>query len=1030
MSNRSVGVLPAIEFYRHGVGPAGLRRKNNMKKSILRASAAWQVVALCGAGIAAGAIVATPAMAQNVPGAGCTTTGATSQNDNCNSTATGTPNVPGQPNVTVIKTDVNEGQSIIVTGSRIRRPELSSTVPVAVIGSNEILQNGSANISDVINELPQAAIGSTRTNTNFQTSGTGIATVNLRSLGSSRTLTLVNGRRFISGFAGDSAVDLNNIPTDFVERVEIVTGGSSAVYGSEAIAGVVNFILKDHYDGIGVRAQTGITARGDNPNYLASVTAGHSFFDNRVHAMANFSWDKDEGLGSRNRAFSRTDCAGTPIDAAGNFCGPAAFSSFASQGRFDLGKRILPGGNRLFTFDKGTGGLVYGFPTGSGFDRNAVRLISTPVERKLLTGVINADVTDHVKAFFEGTYAWTNSDSSIEPLALGTETTGLTIPITNPFIPADVAAAIAAANSDANPSNNVSSIQFRRRSNDIFDRSNSARRKTWRIAAGLKGDLGKYNWEVSYVHGDMRDSNKTQDILLDNYGAALDSIRVGPGNVLGTDIVCRDPVARAAGCIPLNIFGANTVDPRAAAYVVQPVPRSELIHNQEDVATASLSGPLFTAWAGDITAAVGAEYRKEKTTDINDTFTLQGLNSGNQLTNLTGQYHVWEGFGELNVPLLKDMSFTKYLGVNGAARYSKYSTVGGVWSYNVGAEWQPIRDIRFRGEYAVANRAPNIGELFSQPSQTFAAINDPCQDTTASTGGAFGAACRAIPGVAAQIAANGVFHYTLADLQIIDGFIGGNAALREETAKTKTLGVVFTPRFIPGLGLTVDYYDIKITKAIATLGRNFSVAQCLTAPSPVFCDNVIRDPATGFVTRVNGQLINVAGFQNSGIDVGLNYGRRLNLMADDRFTLGVNYTYLIHNKTQGDPSTPATDSAGTFGRGYSRHSALVRASYKAGVVTFGWTTNFLSGGEFVKDFDSNSPGTVALNKIRDYWTHAAQLRFDVKKDFTFYLNMDNVFDRKPQLLPGAAFGTPTGLETSPDFDVFGRRFAAGVKVHF
>ena len=353
-----------------------------------------------------------------------------------------------------------------------------------------------------------------------------------------------------------------------------------------------------------------------------------------------------------------------------------------------------------------------------------------------------------------------------------------------------------------------------------------------------------------------------------------------------------------------------------------------------------------------------------------------------------------------------------------------------MWSYNVGAEWQPISDIRFRGEYAVANRAPNISELFSQPSQTFASVIDPCQDTTATTANAFASACRAIPGVAAQIAANGVFHYTLADQQTIDGFIGGNTALREETAKTKTLGVVVTPRFIPGLGLTVDYYNIKITKAIATLGRSTSVSQCLLTGNPVFCSSVTRDPTTGFITRVNGQLINVAGFQNSGIDVALNYSRRLNLMADDRFTLGINYTYLIHNKTQGDPSDAPIDSAGTFGRGFSRHSALVRASYKAGVVTFGWTTNFLSGGDFIKDFASNSPEAVALNKIRNYWTHAAQLRFDVSKDFTFYLNMDNVFDRKPQLLPGAGFGTPTGLETSSDFDVFGRRFLAGVKFHF
>ena len=173
---------------------------------------------------------------------------------------------------------------------------------------------------------------------------------------------------------------------------------------------------------------------------------------------------------------------------------------------------------------------MYGFPVGSGFNRDGVRLISTPVERKLLTGIVNADVTNHVKAFFEGTYAKTSSDSSIEPLSVQNADLGIDgISLTNPFIPTAISTAITAANSDANPDNDITAIAFRRRSNDIFDRSNSARRKTWRIAAGFKGDVGKFNWEVSYVHGDMKDSNQTQDILLQNYANALDAVRVGPG---------------------------------------------------------------------------------------------------------------------------------------------------------------------------------------------------------------------------------------------------------------------------------------------------------------------------------------------------------------------------------------------------------------------------------------------------------------------------------------------------------------------
>ncbi len=940
----------------------------------------------------------------------------------------------------------------MITGSRIKRPEVESPVPVAVLGQQALLQDAAANIADTLNELPQVGLGTTRTTTNFLTSGTGISTINLRTLGVNRTLTLVNGRRFIAGFAGSSAVDVNNIPTDFIDRVEIVTGGSSAVYGSDAIAGVVNFILKDRFDGVQVRAQGGQTFRGDDPTYFASITAGQSLISDRLHLIGNVSWDKDEGLRSRDRAISNQDCGTAfvpnPVTGEVGICGPQAYSTFASQGRFNLSsatgssRNILTsqftgGATNLFTFDQ-SNALVNGFRADFGFNRDALRLISVPLQRVLATGIANFDITPSVRAFSEVTWSHVKGDAEIEPLAVGSATSGsptagiADIALDNPFIPASVATAIAAANSDGNPANDVASIGFRRRSNDIFDRSNHADRHTFRIAAGFKGDLlGKYNWEVSYVYGRMHDSNTTEDINIQNYANAIDAIRVGPGNVLGVDIVCRSAAAVAAGCIPLDIFGANTVDPRAAAYVAANPQRSEDILNHQHVATASISGPIFSWWAGDVNAALGAEYRKEDTHDTPDILTQQGLNSGNILTPLSGKFHVWEAFGELNVPLIKDLSFTKYLGLTGAARYSKYSTVGGVWTYNLGAEWQPIKDLRFRGQYAKAVRAPNISELFSQPSQTFAGVNDPCNNVTATSSGQFASACRAIPAIAAQIAATGSFVYTLADLQRIDGLIGGNQNLKPETAKTKTVGAVFTPSFAPGLSMTVDYYDIKVDDAIATLGRNFTIQQCLLTGTPVFCSNVFRDPNTGFITRVNAQLINVASLANRGVDFALIYGRSLHLLPDDRLSVNVNWTHLINNKQQASPADPVQDFAGTFGRGFSRDSVFMRSSYKFGIVTLGWQTNYLSGGPFTRGFGVfGDPRVNALNEVKDYWLHDAQLRFDPTNKISVYFNVDNVFDKKPQLLPGALFGTPTGLETAPDMDVFGRRFIAGVRVKF
>ena len=715
-----------------------------------------------------------------------------------------TVNRTGLPSANQDQNPAASEQSIVITGSRIKRPEIESPVPIAVLGQQALLQDAAANVADVVNELPQVAIGTTRTNTNFLTSGTGVSSLNLRGLGVPRTLVLVNGRRFIGGFAGVPAVDVNNIPTDFVDRIEVVTGGSSAVYGSDAVAGVVNFILKDRFDGIQIRAQGGQTFRGDDATYFASVTAGQSLLGDRLHLLGNFSWDKDEGLRSRDRAISSQDCgtgfAPDPVTGTPEICGPAFYSSFGSQGRFNIvgaGSSVLTSQfngapTNLFTFDP-TNSLVNGFRADFGFNRDALRLISTPIKRELATGIVNFDVTQQIQFFTELTYSHVKANAGEEPLALSSVSSGSVpipgladIQLDNPFIPAPVLSAINAANAGGA---NITAIAYRRRLNEIFDRSNRTDRHTFRVASGFKGSLlGKYNWEVSYVYGRMHDFNQSQDILLQNFNNAIDAIRVGPGNVLGVDIVCRNVAARAAGCIPLDIFGHNTADPRAAAYVNEPGGKFEDIVNKQHVATASISGPLFSWWAGDVTAALGAEYRKEQTQDTFDLATQQGLNSSNVIPNLAGQFHVWEAFGELNVPLLKDLSFTKYLGVNGAARYSKYSTVGSNWSYNFGVEWQPIRDLRFRAQYAKAVRAPNISELFSAPGQTFAPVNDPCNGVTVASSGQFAAACRAIPAVAAAIAASGSFTYPLANLQQIDGLIGGNQNLKQEAAKTKTLG--------------------------------------------------------------------------------------------------------------------------------------------------------------------------------------------------------------------------------------------------
>ncbi len=932
-------------------------------------------------------------------------------------------------------------ETIVVTGSRIRRPDLESASPVAVVDAQQIQSQGIVNTQDLLQKLPQVGIpGLSRTNSNFLTSGNGVATINLRNLGDSRTLVLVNGRRFVPGVAGTSIVDVNNIPADFVERIEVVTGGASAIYGSDAIAGVVNYVLKTDMQGITARAQYGLTSRGDNPNYTASITGGTKFgSDGQGSIILNGTYSKDLGLLSNKRAISAQDCS-----AAG--CGPQSYSSYPAQGRFQFtnanGASSNAGGyaSNLFTFNPDNS-VVTGFPTGYGFNRNAVRRISTPIERYLAAGAAQYKFSDAVTAFLEGTYAKTKSSSQIEALALDSGLdVGAGYAIDNPYIPASIRQQIIARNSDGIASNDVTSIAFRRRQNEVFSRSNTNSRDTFRIAGGFRGDISpKWQYEVSGVYGQLKDNTRSQDIDITKYANALDAVTDATGT-----IVCRDPAARAAGCAPINLFGYNTASAAASTYVQSDVPRSVAIKNTQFVANASLSGSLLTLPYGDVKVAFGGEYRREKSSENWDALTNAGLNSGNQTPDTVGQFNVKEAFGEIDIPLLKDLPFVNSLSLQGAARYSDYSTIGTVFSWNAGGEYSPVRGLRFRGNYAVANRAPNIGELFSSASETFPSVQDPCDGVTAASTGTYANACRQIPAIAAAVRNGGTFQYTLADIQSINGFDGGNRNLTEEKAKTITLGAVIAPDQIRGFSLTVDYFNIKLDNAIGIVPRATSIQQCLLTSQPQFCNNVIRYDNTGYIRTVNAQNINISDTKTSGIDVNLRYGRALGLITDDRLDLSVLYTHTISYKSQSDPAAPVNSGVGNleFG-GVFRDKVNATASYSAGPFSVNWTATYLSPmvdtvrDEFAEYADSIglSPEIAAHNEIKARIYHDVQLRARVgeeSKQMEMFFGVTNLFDRKPPKLEDSVFyGTITGTTTAADiYDPIGRRFYVGAQLRF
>jgi iron complex outermembrane receptor protein len=964
---------------------------------------------------------------------------------------------------------------IIVTGSRIASATVESAAPLQLVDEGAIDDAGVINVQELLLENPVFGTPAlSRTNSAFLTSGTGTATVDLRDLGSDRTLVLINGRRVVSSLAGSATVDLNVIPTQFVERIDILTGGASSLYGSDAIAGVVNFVYKQDFEGLEATAQAGITEEGDDERFQLNLTGGTSFDDGRGHIMVHMGYSKENGVLSRERSNTVLDDIDTAAGVTGD---PAdfgipfepAFSGFAPQGSFVSGNRTFtysPTGvlQPCFTSNNATcsvGGVVSG--TGpNGFNRQFYRTIAVPVERYLLAVTGEYEVFDNVNVFWEGTYNRTSSSREIEPFALSSDgSTGVypgggrmpvenyvlgnwdndaaTPPtqqlVINPLVPA----AILANSTDTN-GDGLRDIGFSRRITEFGSRLGSTDRDFMRFVAGLNGTLldGQFRWDASYNYGSVSENQiSTGQVNVNSFRNALavmpDVFNVDPLR----DTICIDPQARAAGCVPANIFGEGNISQAAVDYIqAQGTYQTDIT---QQVIQGNINGTLFELPAGPLGVALGVEYRKEASRSDNDALTNQGLNAGNKLPDTEGSFHVYEAFGEIRVPILAETPFFELLEVGGAARVADYSTVGTVWSYNVTGTWAPVEDIRFRGSYARSVRAPNVGELFAGLSQTFpTGLVDPCLGITAASTGATADNCRAAPGVNANIAANGAFTATQSDRQGVSGFNGGNPNLEEETATSWTVGAVIQPRSIDALSgftATVDYYNIEVKNVIAAFGRQFILDQCYNQSNALFCPLVIRRPtatsnnSAGSLEFINALAVNSAVLETDGIDATLSYTSGLGLMADDRLTANVAYTHVFkgdYTPLEGQPTDPYAGEIGT-----SKDRFTANLGYGTDLFRISFTGTYIGSAteddQFCSAFDLDAG---CFRQGAEFYLDT-QVSVNASEYLNLYLGVDNLLDNKaPNLLSGTTFNV-TGTDTAADvYDVFGRRAYIGARLKF
>ncbi len=995
-------------------------------QTLLRNGTALSTLALLGAGLITFA-VATPAMAQS----------------------------------TTAASEEEPAGEIVVTGSRIASPNLEQSSPVVSFDAQEIARQAPTSVENMLRELPGSVIG-IGDSINNGTNGTGA--LNLRGLGTNRNLVLLNSRRVVPSGLGN-VTDLNNIPIAMLQRVDSFTGGAVTAYGADAIAGVVNFITRQDFSGLELTAQNGISERGDGNRLRLDMVMGANFDGGRgnVTLGLNYTNVKTVLQGKRDYGFVslqstctgvdprrgvQCDSATAGVPQGSNTAVPASlFFPVPSTGAF-----ADAGGGR---FDPATGTIVPGL---SDFNFSPLNLFQTPLERYSLFAQGKYEVADNIEVYAEGFYSRNSVRLEIAPT--GTFTNQFQVPLNNQFLTSaqriqlcsfaqqsDVAIAdcpTAIANGTEIP------IIAARRFVETGPRITTFNSNTFQITAGVRGKItDTLNFEVLGQHGEADRRNVSSgSALADRVQAALRGCPAG------------SPVR--ASCVPINIFGASgSITPAMLNYIS--IPTSTFVETSFSSAQAFVNGNVgFSSPLADepIGIALGTEYRKYSGSSFGDLPSQTPgavLGAGGATPSVSGSYHSYEGFAELNAPLITDRPFFHVLSVDAGVRYADYSTSGGNTTWKVGGIWAPVSDFRFRAAYTRAVRAPNIGELFTPVTTSLATrATDPCQGANATLNATRTALCTA------QLTAVGL---TAARIGSIPGPIanqinttgGGNPDLAPETARTLTIGGVVTPRFLPGFSASLDYYRVKVRNAITSPTISDIVDGCFAQGSTTFanCQAIRRNPLTGGLSgdpsTTQGVLLqssNLGFLQVEGYDLVVSYNHKFGAVSS---LLSFNGNYTTKSRFQSVPSAFIRECVGFYsascdpvlpkftwnaraGLGYEnidftvfwRHLSSVRYEPRTGANA---TTPPAAG--TVGSFGAQAISSIigAYRKIDAYDTFDATLGFDVSKTLSLSLLVENFLDKQPPIV-GNTIGSLSSGNTFPStYDTIGRRFTvtAGLK---
>jgi iron complex outermembrane receptor protein len=915
------------------------------------------------------------------------------------------------------------GGDIVVTGSRIAVSDYRSNSPLSTTDAEELRLQGTVNIEDALVEIPQATPGVSSTNNN---GSNGTTTVNLRGLGDVRTLVLVDGKRWIpSGTTG--VVDLNTIPVALIRRVEVVTGGASAVYGSDALGGVVNFIFNDRFEGFQVDANSQITERGDGFVGDANLTVGGSFAEGRGHVTLWGGYTRREAIFQGDRAFSRFALAPNRTDdglirSGSTTAFPANITLSAVANR-----PIDTDGDSIVSF--GPNGALVG--EASIFNTNPINYLQVPQERWNAGAMFRYELSDSIEAF--GRFAYSNNRVSTQLAPSGTFFASFFINPDNPFLPP---ATINALRIEAGPAGVDANGNIRTQIGYRFasPRKSDFSRSAYQLQGGLRGDFGgSWRWEVFGQYA----RTEQQTVLTGdgNLGQIQQALLVR--NVNGTP-QCINP---AGGCVPLNIFtnDPSRISPEALRFISLDLGIQAT--TEQSVFGASLSGDLgrFRSPLANnpIGVAVGVEYRDERSRYIPDANYAAGRSAGfGSQAVVIGDFNVKEIFGEIRIPLVENVPFIRSLTFEGGYRFSDYSTAAGsVETFKAGGDWAPVEDIRFRGLYQRAVRAPNINELFQPQVETAVTGNDPCAGPNPAASREL---CEATGVPAGRYGA-----VPLPPAGQFQGFAGGNPNLNVETSDTYTIGVVLQPRFLPNFNFTADYYSVRIDDAIEPLagGAQNALNACyltLRDVDSIFCQQILRDPVNGSLfggneTGVYATLVNTGRIETKGVDFSMNYAVPV---GANRIRLNATATYVDSFIRQGAVGLPANECAGRFGAVCNgiipRFKTASRISFDGGSYLASIRWRHLGPAELDRiALGTDANGRAPVERFGAYDYFDLDISIDVTQAFSLNMGVSNLFDREPPIFGLDVGGAGATANTYPGtYDALGRMFRLGVRARF